>query len=386
MNRILTFCFFLMYYRICWFAIPFSLASSLGLASAALMLPITKSEAGAGLVPPAVATELLGDAGGVLILIMLFMAITSTGSAEAIAVSSLIAYDIYRQYFNPEATGDQIIFVSRVVIVTFLAFMGCFAIGLQEMGLDLGWVYLFMGVVIGSAVCPLWNLMTWKKASGTGAVIAAWTGLALAVIGWLCAAKVQSGAVNVDTLGTNEVMLSGNLIAILSSGFIHYVWSVFVDPQDYDFDDLDKHITLVEQDMRGLTAEEQDPVELRRAERWIKHRGYVLTFLLIIVWPVLSVPAGVFSRSYFAFWVLVAIGWAFGAAIIITMLPLTESAEDINTVLSGMFNKVTGREPVQAQDPNQKVVDDEKEVGMEAVVEDAGDGTETPPEAEEVDA
>ena len=46
--------------RICWFSIPFSLATSLGLASTALMLPINSAEAGAGLVPPAVANELLG--------------------------------------------------------------------------------------------------------------------------------------------------------------------------------------------------------------------------------------------------------------------------------------------------------------------------------------
>jgi hypothetical protein len=347
---------------ICWFAIAFSLATSLGLASTALMLPITSDEAGSGLVPPAVATELLGDAGAALILIMLFMAIVSTGSAESIAVSSLIAYDIYRQYINPQATGDQILFVSRVVIVVFGLFMGCFSIILFEIGLNLGWVYLFMGVVIGSAVVPLWNMMTWKKASGTGAIIAAWSGLVLAVVGWIVAANVQSGEVTVDTLGTNEVMLSGNLIAILSSAFIHFVYSYFIDPQDYDFADLDKNITLVKEDMRGLTEAEQDPVELRRAERWITRRGYALTLVLIFVWPVLSVPAGVFTKSYFAFWVLIAIAWGFGAAIIITVLPLSESAEDINTVLSGMFNTVTGREAVQAEDPAAaKVAEEEDE-------------------------
>ena len=195
------------------------------------MLPITAGEAGSGLVPPAVATELLGKTGSALILVMLFMAIVSTGSAESIAVSSLIAYDIYREYINPEATGEQILFVSRVVIVGFGLFMGVFSIILFELGLNLGWVYLFMGVVIGSAVIPLWNMMTWKKASGTGAIVAAWSGLVLAVIGWLVAAQVQSGSISVDTLGTNEVMLSGNLIAILSSGFIHFVWSMFIDPQ-----------------------------------------------------------------------------------------------------------------------------------------------------------
>ncbi|KAL3922222.1 MAG: hypothetical protein SGILL_002320 [Bacillariaceae sp.] len=347
--------------RICWFAIPFSLATSLGLTSTALMLPITSSEAGAGLVPPAVATHLLGDAGSILILIMLFMAIVSTGSAESIAVSSLVAYDIYREYINPEATGKQILFVSRVVIVCFGLLMGALAILLQTIGLNLGWVYLFMGVVIGSAVVPLWNLMTWDKASGKGAVIAAWSGLILAVVGWLVGAQVQSGSISVATLGSNEVMLSGNLIAILSSAFIHYTYSKFIDPQDYDFSTLNANITLVEQDGRGLTEEEQDPVMLRRAERWIKRRGYILTLILIIIWPILSVPAGVFTRAYFAFWVLVAIAWGFGAAIIITVLPLVESAEDINMVLSGIFHSLMCKEAPQAEDPNLEAKD-EKEV------------------------
>lgn len=221
----------------------------------------------------------------------------------------------------------------------------------SQTGLNLGWVYLFMGVVIGSAVIPLWNLMTWDKASGTGAVIAAWGGLILALIGWLVGAQIQSGSVTVATLGTNEVMLSGNLIAILSSGLIHYLYSKFVDPQDYDFSTLDAEISLVEEDNRGLGIEEQDTVMLRRAERWIKRRGYVLTLVLIVIWPLLSVPAGVFTKDYFAFWVLVAIAWGFGAAIIITFLPLIESSEEIATALSGIYHMIICKEAPMATDP-----------------------------------
>lgn len=307
------------------------------------MLPITSSEAGAGLVPPAVGTQLLGQAGAVLILIMLFMAIVSTGAAESVAISSLVAYDIYREYMNPEATGEQILFVSRVTIVVFGLFMGCFAILLNEIGLNLGWVYLFMGVWIGSAVCPLWNMMTWDKASGTGAIIAAWLGLILAVISWVVAAQIQSGEVSIDTLGTNEVMLSGNLVAIISSGVIHYLYSTFVDPVVFDFALLNERIKLVEADTRGLTDNEKNPEMLDKAERWIKNRGYALTLLLIVIWPLLSVPAGVFSKSYFAFWVLIAIAWGFGAAIIITILPLAESSEEITTVLVGLMNYMQGK-------------------------------------------
>lgn len=353
---------------ICWFAIPFSLATSLGLASTALQLPITAKEAGSGLVPPAVAVHLLGKAGAALILVMLFMAIVSTGSAESIAVSSLVAYDVYREYFNPEATGKQILFVSRVVIVVFGLIMGAFSIALNEMKLNLGWVYLFMGIVIGSAVAPLWLMMMWKKASGTGAVIAAWSGLILAVIGWLIAAKVWMDEISVKSLGENPVMLSGNLIAILSSAFIHIMYSIFVDPQDFDFATLNDKIRLVEQDMSGLGEDQQDPKELTRAYRWITRRGYVLTFMLVVFWPCLSLPAGKFTKPYFAFWVLLAIAWGFGAAIVITLLPLFESQDEIFGVLGGIKNSIMGTTEDTVDAAKAKEVD-EPEEPVEEVVE-----------------
>ena len=323
---------------ICWFAIPFSLATSLGLASTALMLPITNSEASAGLVPPAVATHLLGDTGAILILTMLFMAIVSTGSAESIAVSSLVSYDIYREYINPDATGAQILFVSRVVIVVFGLVMGGLAIILDVLKLNLGWVYLFMGICIGSAVIPLWNMMTWKKASGPGAVIAAWSGLVLALIGWIVTCSIKFGSISIDNLGANVPMLTGNLIAIISSGIIHFVYSMMY-PQDFDFETLDANIKLVEDDSSGLDAEDKDPEMLAEAYKWITTRGWVLTIVLVVIWPLLSIPAGKFTQDYFAFWVLISIAWGFGAAIVVTFLPIMESFDEITAIVKGMTGK-----------------------------------------------
>merc|ERR1719277_712587 len=131
-----------------WFTIPFALATSLGLTGVALQLPITAGEAGSGLVPPAVATHLFGSFGSVMMAVMLFMAITSTGSAEGIAVSSIVAYDIYKTYINPNATGAQILMVSKAVIVFFGGTMGALSVALNYMGLNLGWVYRFMGNAI----------------------------------------------------------------------------------------------------------------------------------------------------------------------------------------------------------------------------------------------
>jgi len=322
---------------ICWFAIPFALATSLGLTSTALMLPITAGEAGSGLVPPAVATHLMGKSGSTLILTMLFMAIVSTGSAESIAVSSLVAYDIYREYINPDATGKQILFVSRIVIVVFGLIMGALSIILFELGLNLGWVYLFMGIVIGSAVIPLWNMMTWEKASGTGAVIAAWGGFALALISWFVAATVESGSISVATLGTNYVMLTGNLFAIISSGIIHFVFSMIKPQENFTFSELNDRIKMVENDMSGLEASDLDPAELAKASKWIGIRGWALTIVLVVIWPLLSIPAGVFTKSYFAFWVLLSVAWGFGAAIVLFFLPLMEAQEELGAVFTGMF-------------------------------------------------
>ena len=44
-----------------WFAIPFTMATSLGLAARALDLPVSIAESDAGLVPPAVAVYLMGE-------------------------------------------------------------------------------------------------------------------------------------------------------------------------------------------------------------------------------------------------------------------------------------------------------------------------------------
>merc|ERR1719386_403439 len=57
---------------------------------------------GSGLTPARVLAHILGAGGAFILLLQLFMAITSTGSAEIIAVSSILTYDVYYEYINPE--------------------------------------------------------------------------------------------------------------------------------------------------------------------------------------------------------------------------------------------------------------------------------------------
>ena len=99
--------------------------------------------------------------------------------------------------------------------------------------------------------------MTWNKDSGKGAVIAAWSGLFLAIASWLVTALIQSCSINIENLGKNEPMLVGNLTTIISSGIIHVVYSIYIDGEVYDFSKLKEKILLVENDMSGLSVEEQ---------------------------------------------------------------------------------------------------------------------------------
>jgi len=333
-----------------WFTIPFALATSLGLCALALQLPIKNTEAGAGLVPPAVATHLFGSAGATMMAIMLFMAITSTGSAEGIAVSSLVAYDIYRTYINPQANGKKILCVSKLVIVVFGGGMGALSVVLHRLGLNLGWVYLFMGIVIGSAVIPLWNLLMWNKANAGGAVAAAWGGQMLALVTWIMFANAQSGEISIDTLGKNEPMLAGNVVAIGSSGLIHAICSM-IKPQNYDFKTMGE-IEMLEDDRRGLDPSDFTEEFLRNASRWVQKWGWGFTILMVVIWPILSIPAGVFSKEYFAFWVFVSLCWGFTASLAIIVLPIYESSDSILGVIAAMFPCCTclaGKKPEKDQ-------------------------------------
>ena len=58
----------------------------------------------------------------------------------------------------------------------------------------------------------------------------------------------------------------------------------------------------------------------------------------LLIWPVLSTPAGVFTKDYFAFWIFIAVIWALVASFIIIALPIWESKDQILAVVDGIFH------------------------------------------------
>lgn len=218
---------------------------------------------------------------------------TSAGSSELIAVSSLCTYDIYRTYVNPEASGKKILQVSRCVILAFGCFMGLLAVILNKAGVSLGWMYLAMGVIIGSAVLPIVFMLLWRKANAVGAILGATIGCVLGIITWLSVTKIEYGRVDLDTTGQNAPMLAGNLVSILTGGAVHAVCS-FLWPQNYDWSTT-KQITVVEKEKTELPGEEFKEEKLVKAKAWIVKWGIGFTVVIVILWPLLTLPAGKFK-------------------------------------------------------------------------------------------
>lgn len=342
-----------------WFAVPFCMATALGLANVALQLPTTTDEADKGLVAVASMWHLAGGKGVLLLMIQLFMAVSAAGSAELNSISSLVVYDIYRTYMNPKADGRDIKYYSRLCVMSVGSMLGALSLFVQELGLSLGWMYLCMGIMIGSAVFPICCCLTWEKATATAAISAALGGQVLAITAWLSATYIAHGVIDLDTTGKGPMMLIGNLVALLSSVLIMTTITLF-NPDSFDFSTFNEKFSLVptagdkasdkEEEEEMPLVDVSDTTTVQRSsympEKLSSFANHVeaysisiaLSVLLVIVWPALAAPAGVFSKSYFRFWVSIAMIWALSAACIVIILPVYETREGIRNVAKGIYN------------------------------------------------
>lgn len=106
---------------------------------------MTSSEVSTGLVLPYSAMTIAGNGGAAAVVLITFMAVTSTLSAQVIAVSSIISFDIYREYFNKSASDQQIIRWSHFGVVFFALFSAGFSTMLYYVGVDLQWTLYMLG-------------------------------------------------------------------------------------------------------------------------------------------------------------------------------------------------------------------------------------------------
>lgn len=365
-----------------WFAIPFTLATTLGLAAVALrgdpsMKELSALDVSKGLPASAAASALLGKSGATALLVLLFLAVTSACSAELIAVSSLLTYDVYKTYINPQATEERILQVGHLMVIFYALVCSIAGLIFYYIGVSMGWLYTFMGVILGSGVIPIALCITWKKANKWGCIGGSLIGFAAGVIAWLVTtAKLNNGVINVTTTGGDYEMLAGNVASFLAGGIIATVVS-FLFPEDFDWaatraintpvkpDPIPKvpeeDIVKTEKEgsdvKSGSIAEisskstqqdiddELNPEHLHKAFVFASISSIVLfvIFILLIPLPLFGAQTVYTAQGYTA-WVAIGIAWVFLSICGVVIYPIFESRHALIRIAKGVYTDLFTKE------------------------------------------
>lgn len=319
---------------ILWIPIPLVLATSLGLSVLALDLPVTTDEANQGLISVAAAQYVLGKGGVILMLTIVFMAATSSGSAEFIAMSSLFTYDVYKAYIRPQATGKELLYVSRAAVFIIGIAMGAFSCFIFKVNIDVNFLFLVVGLMVSSTVPPLSFMLVWPSVPKGAAIAGALGGQLCAIIAWIVHAKIIYHELSISgSLQQLGPTMDGAVVSVVVSAIICIAWTV-ISPDTTDSYNRFKDIET----MDGVDIDSSENLKLDASFRFTSSLAILLSVLLVIIWPLLTLPAGVFSESYFGFWVVISIIWAMIATVVCTFLPLIESREVIFRVIKLFFS------------------------------------------------
>ena len=392
-----------------WFAVPWVTATCMGLAGLALegydVWPtyperMADADVTAGLVLPNVAVAMMGK-GGAIATIMLavssrsqslhatgltclqYMAIMSTYSSELISVSSITAYDIYKTYINPRATGKQLMRVNYISMTAFALFMGGFSTMLYYIGIGMGYLYLLMGVIISSAVVPAAMTLIWKdqvslqslfamssynansSQSWAAATFSPILGFCCSMAAWLGTTSATAGEISIESTGANTPMLVGNVVA-LCSPLIFIPLLTYMPPfkpQNYDWismatiskgDDSDivassamldpEHVSTNGAALQPTVSQAEEQSQLNRAAKTARILCVTLFLCFIILWPMPLFGTGyIFGKRFFTGWIVVGIIWLFFSTAIVVFLPLWQSRKTISHTIKSVIADVTGK-------------------------------------------
>lgn len=226
--------------------------------------------------------RLLANVGTKLVSFPSLDSVTSTTSAQLIAVSSIISTDIYHTYWRPDATDAQVIRVSHLSVIGFALFMSGFSVMLYYVGISLGWTLYFLGIITCPGMVTLCLTILWRKQSWAGAVIGPIVGLVAGIAIWLSTAQSYGdGQLDVTTTGALLPCLWGTIAAAFLPPLISVVLTL-VKPQDFDwerFNDI-KLISDKADDESYTAAHENTPAEITYMKSRSKIAGWTGLFLL----------------------------------------------------------------------------------------------------------
>ncbi|KAK4965546.1 hypothetical protein LTR42_012302 [Elasticomyces elasticus] len=388
-------------------AVPWCTGTIIGLAARAIEhTPIwvgypetlTLTQVNSGLVMPYVLESLLGKGATTGLLVLIFMAITSTVSSSMIAVSSMISLDFYRTYINPHASDRKTLQVSHIGVLCHGAFMAGFAIMLEYAGATNNWSTYFRPIIACPGIIPMMLTILWSRQTKLAAILSPILGLISGVVVWLTLSWYWAGAINITTTQQQVPGLYAAIVSFFSPGLFSVVISLTIKPRRFDwreflrmelieekkspdssqapsirasktaFDDGEgvkvvdgddekhaafqvnvpaTHIPARLPPSESSEAKDLDDVVHPFPEETLvlirKWRKYATIFLIvnilvtIVLWPLPLYRNWIFTKSFFSGWVVMAIIWEFGAFFAVVVYPVYDGRHAIAKALRGML-------------------------------------------------
>ena len=347
----------------------------------------TADQVASGFVMPYTIKALLGSGGTVGMLLLLFMAVTSTVSSSMIAVSSIISFDVYRTYINPKASDNEVVKVSHLGVVFHGVFITGFALMLNYGGANISWVNYFSPILTCPGIFPLIFTLMWSRQSKLAAIVSPILGLASGVGVWLGTSQSIYGGISFATTVELAPSLYGS-IASLFSPILYSIIISYLKPEHFDWREFlridlvrdestfsssdasspdDSVIALstgqdakrLEKKIEAPTVTESHPQQndpgsatllndlvhpldeesLRQLRRWYRIARVFLIFIIAItfvVWPMPLYRDYIFTRSFFSGWVTVAIFWQFFALFAVVIYPVYDGRDEIAKSVRGL--------------------------------------------------
>lgn len=358
--------------------------------------PLNAAQVGGGFSAPATAIALMGKNGAALMLLVLFMAVTSSVSAELIAVSSLWTFDVYKLYINPSASSSTLVKQAHYGIIAYSLVLAAFCCGLSAGGVDITWLLTVGGVIVGGGGIPLGLIVLFPSRMSTVAAIGApLVASPLGLTAWFVTTKLRSGAITAVSTGDLPNTLAGSATACGTGLVVAIVFSILF-PYKYTSTDP-AHLARVEKiqgtasfqgrevvtEMAPMdeptTSETKSgiPQESKEAERATEtspstaaptgndvvdylltnhiepldfksyHKARRLAYsacavffvVAMVLFPFTFYGTGyIFTKAAFTGWVVVSIIWVFFSALACIIWPLVESYPTLKDMTRMLIN------------------------------------------------
>ncbi|KAF2447889.1 SSS family solute:Na+ symporter [Karstenula rhodostoma CBS 690.94] len=351
------------------FSIPWAFGTIAGLAALALentpawpTYPnqMSEAEVGAGLVLPYVAQTVAGKGGAAALLLVIFMSCTSIASAQMIATSSILSFDIYGTYINKKATDKDLIRWSHIGVVITSIFISTIATAFHRGGVDMTWLVYMLGNFTNPGCVPTLLSLLWSRQTRLAATVAPILGMACGLSVWLGTAYAYFGAVTIASTGATMPCLFGCVTAMFvplpTSVVISLLW-----PEKFDWEDFAtnikrvraEHVSGVDDVEEVVRRQEQDDREraayftpervayMKRMSRWAAVWAVFTIIGHVLLWPLPMYGAKMtFSKSLFQAWIVISLIWLWFTLVVAIFYPLYDGGvAQMWTIIQGKTDK-----------------------------------------------